>query len=75
VQPIIILSATLGSRPSINRYFATNPSATTPGQYYADVPATLYADTLYVSPAYAGFTPYFMSFNVVITGYPVDLPK
>jgi hypothetical protein len=73
VQPIIIFSSTLGSDASNLRYFAPSPSATVPGQYYADYATTLYADTLSVSPAFAGFTPTFMSFNVVITGYLVDL--
>jgi hypothetical protein len=73
VQPIIILSSTLGSDASNLRYFAPTPSATVPGQYYADYPTTLYADTLALSPAFAGFTPTFMAFNVVITGYLVDL--
>ncbi len=73
VQPIIIFSSTLGSDASNLRYFAPTPSATVPGQYYGDYPTTLYADTLSVSPAFAGFTPTFMAFNVVITGYLVDL--
>ena len=73
VQPIIILSSALGSDAANLRYFAPNPSATDPGQYYADYSTTLYADTLQVAPAFAGYTPTFMSFNVVITGYLVDL--
>jgi hypothetical protein len=73
VQPIIIFSATLGAGSANLRYFAPNPSATVPGQYYGDYPTTLYADTLEVSPAFAGFTPTFMSFNVVITGYLVNV--
>jgi hypothetical protein len=73
VQPIVILSSTLGAGAANLRYFGPNPSATDPGQYYADYPTTLYADTLEVSPAFAGYTPTFMSFNVVITGYLVNL--
>ena len=73
VQPIAILSSTLSSEAANLRYFAPNPSATVPGQYYGDYPTTIYADTLEVSPAFAGFTPSFMSFNIVITGYLVDL--
>ena len=73
VQPIIIFSSTLGSNSSNLRYFAPSPSATVPGQYYADYSTTMYADTLEVSPAFAGFTPTFMSFNVVITGSLVNI--
>jgi hypothetical protein len=74
VQPIIIFSSTLGANSSNLRYFGPNPSATVPGQYYADYETTMYADTLSVSPAFAGFTPTFMAFNVVITGYLVAPP-
>jgi hypothetical protein len=73
VQPIIIFSSTLGSESNNLRYFAPNPSATVPGQYYSDYLTTMYADTLEVSPAFAGYTPTFMAFNVVITGYLVNL--
>jgi hypothetical protein len=73
VQPIILFSSTLGSEAANLRYFGPSPSATTPGQYYADYATTLYADTLSVAPAFAGYTPTFMAFNVVITGYLVDL--
>jgi hypothetical protein len=73
VQPIILFSSTLGTDAANLRYFGPSPSATDPGQYYADYPTTLYADTLSVSPGFAGYTPTFMSFNVVITGYLVDL--
>lgn len=73
VQPIVVIKTTLGTDAANLRYFAPNPSATTPGQYYADYSTTLYADTLAVSPAFAGYTPTFLAFNVVITGYLVDL--
>ena len=73
VQPIVLLSSTLGSNPANLRYFAPRPAATDPTQYYGDFPTTLYADTLEVSPAFAGYTPTFLAFNVVITGYLVDL--
>ena len=73
VQPIVIVSAVLGSAAANLRYFAPNPSVVAAGQYYGDYPTTIYADTLEVSPAFAGYTPTFLSFNVVITGYLVDL--
>jgi hypothetical protein len=75
VQPIIILSATLGSGPANLHYYAPIQDPNVPGQFYADFQTTVYADTLNASPAFAGFTPTFMSFNLVITGYLVDLPK
>ncbi len=75
VQPIIIFSSTLGANSANLRYFAPSPSVTVPGQYYGDFETTMYADTLEVSPAFAGYTPSFMSFNVVITGYLVSMPQ
>jgi hypothetical protein len=75
IQPIVILGATLSGGPLNYHYFAPNPSVTDPGQYYMSTPTTIYADTLEVGPAFAGFTPTFQSFNVVITGYLVDLPS
>jgi hypothetical protein len=73
VQPIVIFSSVLGSESANIRYFAPSPSATVPGQYYADYSTTMYADTLSVGPAFAGYTPTFMSFSVVITGYLVEV--
>ena len=75
VQPIIILSATLGAGASNLHYFGPVEDPNVPGQYYADYKPTIYADQLQVSPAFAGYNPTFMSFNVVITGYLVELPK
>jgi len=75
VQPIIILSTTLGSGTANLRYFAPLEDPKVPGQYYQDFETTVYADTLTASPAFSGYTPSFMSFNLVITGYLVDLPK
>jgi hypothetical protein len=75
VQPIIILSSVINSGTANLHYFGPNPSFTDPGQYYADMQTTIYADSLEVGPAFAGYTPTFLSFNVVITGYLVDLPK
>jgi hypothetical protein len=75
VQPIILISSNLNSGGASTRYFSPNPSATAAGQYYADYSTTLYADTLQVGPAFAGYTPSFMSFSIVITGYLVDLSQ
>ena len=75
VQPIIILNSTLGSGAANLHYYAPIEDAKVPGQFYSDFQTTVYADTLSVGPAFAGFTPTFMAFNVVITGYLVELPK
>lgn len=69
VQPIIILSSSVAGNPSALYYIAPPRSGNVPGQYYHTEKATIYADSLSVSPAFAGFTPSFMSFNVVISGH------
>jgi len=74
VQPIIIFSSSVASGPSNLYYVAPQQSGTVPGQYYHTEQATIYADSLSVSPAFAGFTPSFMAFNVVISGHLISLP-
>ena len=69
VQPILLLDVGVANNPSVVYYLGSNPSATAPGQYYHSETATIYADTLSVAPAYAGYTPSFMGFNLVITGH------
>lgn len=69
VQPIVLLSASVAGNPSANYYFGPNPSATVPGQYYANYPTTIYADSLSLSPAFAGYTPSFDTFVVNISGH------
>jgi hypothetical protein len=73
IQPIVILSSTVAGSSSMF-YFAPQQSTVAPGQYYDTRQATIYADTLSVSPAFAGFTPTFMSFNVNISGHLVSVP-
>jgi hypothetical protein len=73
VQPIVILSSTINSAAANIHYYAPPRSVTDPTQFYEDQQTTIYADTLEVGPAFAGYTPTFLVFNVVITGYLVDL--
>ena len=74
VQPIIILSSSVASNPSCLYYIAPPQSGTAPGQYYHTEKATIYADSLSISPAFSGFTPTFMGFSVVISGHLVSVP-
>ncbi len=74
VQPIIILAATLHGGSQNLFYFAPLQDPNVPGQYYDHEQTTIYVDTLYASPAFAGFTPSFMSFNLVISGHLVAAP-
>jgi len=69
IQPIIILSSSVAGSANALYYIAPQQSTTAPGQYYHTEKATIYADSLSVSPAFSGFTPTFMVFNVVISGH------
>jgi hypothetical protein len=69
VQPIILINSTVAGGPPALYYFGPNPSSTTPGQYYANYEPKIYSDSLRVGPAFAGYTPTFLSFNVVISGH------
>lgn len=69
IQPIIILSSSVSGSANALYYVAPEQSGTVPGQYYHTEKATIYADSLNVSPAFAGYSPSFMAFNVVISGH------
>jgi hypothetical protein len=74
IQPIIILSSAVAGNPSALYYIAPQQSGTAPGQFYHTEQAAIFADSLSVSPAFAGYTPTFMAFNVVISGHLVSVP-
>ena len=74
IQPIIIFSSSVAGNPSCLYYIGPQQSGTTPGQYYHTEKTTIFADSLSVSPAFAGFAPTFMAFNVVISGHLVSIP-
>lgn len=74
IQPIILISSSVAGNPSALYYIGPDQSTAVQGQYYHTEKATIYADSLSVSPAYAGFTPTFMAFNVVISGHLISIP-
>ena len=69
VQPIVLFNTTVAGNPGATYYFGPNPSTTAPGQYYADYHPIIYADSLAVGPAFAGYTPSFDTFEVNISGH------
>ena len=74
IQPLILLSSSVAGSATAVYYIAPQQSGTAPGQYYHTEKTTIYADSLSVGPAFAGFTPTFMIFNVVISGHLVSIP-
>ncbi|HEY2859228.1 MAG TPA: hypothetical protein VGJ21_12480 [Terracidiphilus sp.] len=73
VQPIVLLNTAVADNQSGTFYFAPNPSTLATTQFYSSEKTVIYADTLFVGPAFAGYTPSFMSFNVVISGHLIPL--
>lgn len=74
IQPIIILNGSVAGNPGTLFYFTPVQSATQPTQWYLTQPSVIYADSLEVGPAFAGFAPQFMVFNVVISGHLISNP-
>jgi hypothetical protein len=74
VQPIALLATTLASNPSASFYMAPTPAAALPTQFYHAQPTTIYADSLQIGPAFAGYTPSYMILNVVVSGHLIAIP-
>ena len=77
IQPSIILQSSLNGGGSASYYLQPGPTPVNiPGanQLYLAQPVTVYADTLNVSPAYAGFAPFTFTFNVAISGHLIPVP-
>jgi len=75
IQPITILNTTVAGGSANLSYFAPPQNNQLSTQFYMTDQVTIYADTSSLGPAFAGFTPTFDTFNVVISGYLIDIPK
>lgn len=73
IQPIVILNTELSGGNNLF-YFGPTQSTTVGGQFYMTEKTAIYADSLSVGPAFAGYTPSFLAFNVVISGHLIALP-
>jgi hypothetical protein len=76
VQPSVILASTLNGGPQTQFWLQPGPSPVNlPGenQLYLAQPVKIYADTLYVLGACAGYSPSFYSLNVSISGHLVPI--
>ena len=77
IQPSIILQSSLTGGGSASYYLQPGPTPVNiPGanQLYLAQALTVYADSLTVSPAYAGFAPFTYTFNVSLSGHLVPVP-
>ena len=76
VQPSVILQSSLNGGNSANFYLQPGPSPVNiPGenQLFLAQPVKIYADSLSVSGAFAGYSPSFYSLGVRISGHLVPL--
>ena len=74
IQPIALLSTTVAGNAAATFYIAPPSNSLLPTQFYHAEPTAIYADTLEVGPAFAGYTPSFMVLNVVISGHLISVP-
>ena len=74
VQPIALLASTLAGNPVAYFYLAPAPAAALPNQYYHGQPLAIYADSLQIGPAFAGYSPNYLIMNVVVSGHLVAIP-
>lgn len=74
VQPIALLTTGLAGNPSASFYMAPTPAAALPTQFYHAQPTAIYADSLQIGPAYAGYTPSYLIMNVVVSGHLIAIP-
>jgi len=73
IQPYIILTSSVASQANAQFFLSLNQSPLETTQFSSAGPMTIYADTLAVSFAYAGFTPSFANLSVAISGHLVSI--
>jgi hypothetical protein len=73
-QPYIIIYSTVGSGPATPYQLVPTQSTLAPQQFDIAENVKIYADSLFVSLAYAGSTPPFMTGTVSISGHLVTIP-
>jgi len=73
-QPYLILYSNVGAMPQ-GTYTLTPTQSSLATQQFQDSEAVkIYADSLFVSLAFAGSTPPFLVFNISISGHLVNIP-
>jgi hypothetical protein len=74
IQPYILINSSVNGGAAVNYYLSPTPSANAPTQFQVSEQVKIYADTLAIGPAYAGFAPSFLVFNATISGHLVSIP-
>jgi len=73
-QPYIILFTTVGSGSDVSYTLTPTQSSLEPQQFQHSEAVKIYADTLFVSVAFAGSAPAFLTSTVSISGHLVNIP-
>jgi len=69
IQPYIILSSSVAGQTGANFFLTQTQSPLATTQFSSAGPVTIYSDNLAVAFGYAGFTPNFANFTIVISGH------
>jgi len=73
-QPYVELFTTIGSGPAVNYTLTPTQSSLATQQFQHSEAVKIYADTLFVSLAFAGASPSFLTSAVTISGHLVNIP-
>jgi hypothetical protein len=73
-QPYIEIFTTLGGGPSVNYTLTPTQSPIAIQQFQHSEQTAIYGDTVFVSLAFAGNTPPFLTVGVAISGHLIDIP-
>jgi hypothetical protein len=73
-QPYVILYSNVGVTPQATYTLTPTQSTLAPQQFQHTEAVKIYADSLFVSLAFSGSTPPFLTFHVTISGHLVTVP-
>lgn len=73
-QPYVYIYSTQGAGPSVPFVLTPTQSPLAPQQFQHSERAQISGDQVFVSLAFAGATPVFLSMNVSISGHLIDMP-
>jgi len=73
-QPYLEIFTTQGTGPSVGYQLRPSQSTLAPQQFDLAQPVSIYGDNVFVSLAFAGNTPVFLSAGVSISGHLIDMP-
>jgi hypothetical protein len=73
IEPSIVFESTIAGASDTSYYLEPAPSTVDATQFHYSGPVTIYADTLIITRAYAGYAPTDFSFSVAISGHLITI--